>query len=263
VPLEPYSPWWQCLDPARLSEARQPPIRCGRSSPSLSPESRPSSRSRSGSTASAALRAADRSSSTGVYGGCALRGKTLHQRVARTTSARALQEQVAGDTEQPQPRPLTRRNRIELSPRDQVGLGEHVSGVLGARGAAHDVRKEIRSPDAAPAAVPSADRGGCCTSAAAAATPRAGTSSGSRRESLHAASIDRHSPNAAAACRSGNLARRSPRLDVITPYRALPSTGPSSCAEVSGSRRGKRQSHNRRKVKSARRVTLPSGSVAP
>src|SRR5207249_10784779 len=54
-----------------------------------------------------------------------------------------LQEQVTGDAEQPQPRPLTGRDRVQLLPGDQVGLREHICGVLGALGAAHNVGKEI------------------------------------------------------------------------------------------------------------------------
>src|ERR671930_2535999 len=60
-----------------------------------------------------------------------LAGEARNERVARTATGRALQEQVACNAEEPEARAVALRDGLELAPGDQVGLGEDVGCVFG------------------------------------------------------------------------------------------------------------------------------------
>ena len=56
---------------------------------------------------------------------------------------RPAQDHISRDAEQPQSRLAAFRDRVELPPSDQVGLGDHVCSVLGAIGAPKRVGEQI------------------------------------------------------------------------------------------------------------------------
>ena len=75
--------------------------------------------------------------------GTQLIGKTFHQPATGMTPSGALQEQIARNAEEPEPCLVSAWNSLELSPRDEVSLGEDIGRVVGRLRPAQHVREEV------------------------------------------------------------------------------------------------------------------------